>query len=106
MYAVLWQKQCMKLNTTSIKNERGYSTEESIDKALKDAEIVYNESQQSAEDMYLSRTQKDRTFMAASISLFNNASFSYNRLFFEGLTAVLKQIKPKGRERLKATQKS
>jgi hypothetical protein len=88
------------------KNERGFSTEESIDKALKDAEIIYNECQQSAEDMWLSRTQKDRTFMAASISLFNNASFSYQRLFFEGVTAVLKQIKPKGRERLKATQKA
>lgn len=86
--------------------ERGYSEEESISKALKDAEIIYNETQQSAENLWLSKTQKDRTFLSASFSLFNNANFAYGRLFFEGLSTVGKQIKPKGRANLIAFQKA
>jgi hypothetical protein len=88
------------------KNERGYSEEESISKALKDAETIYNETQQSAENLWLSKTQKDRTFLSASFSLFNNANFAYGRLFFEGLSTVGKQIKPKGRANLIAFQKA
>jgi len=64
---------------------RGYSVEEAERRAKLDAEIAFNETQQSSEGMFLSALQKDRDFISRSISLFNNSSFAYGRKFFEGI---------------------
>lgn len=85
---------------------RGYSEEESIDLALKDAEIAYNETMQSAEAGYLAAVQRDKTWWSATFSLFNNASIAYQRLLIEGLKGIGKQLSPKQRADMIAFQKA
>ena len=57
----------------------GLSEEEADKKAKQDATIIYNQSQQSDEDAFVAAVQKDRTFEAAGITTFRNASMGYQR---------------------------
>lgn len=68
--------------------KKRYPEEIAKEKALVAAENIYNETQQSGESLYLSKVQSDRTFMNASFSLFNNASFSYGRQLIEALRGI------------------
>jgi hypothetical protein len=57
----------------------GYGAEQAKEKALADAAIAYNETQQSAEGLFQSAIQKDKTLFAIATSVFNNANFGYTR---------------------------
>lgn len=57
----------------------GMSQEEAETKAKQDATIIYNQSQQSDENAFVSALQLDRTFEAAGLSTFRNASMGYQR---------------------------
>jgi hypothetical protein len=50
-----------------------------IQKALDDATVAYNETQQSAESLFMSAMQNDKTFLATTSSLFNNQNFAMGR---------------------------
>jgi hypothetical protein len=78
----------------------GFSQVASREKALQDADIIYNETQQSAESLFLSKTQSDRTFLAASFSLFNNASFAYTRQMIEALRGIKAQSTQENRDEI------
>ena len=44
------------------------------------AAIAMNTTQQSSEGAYMSVLQSDRTYMSATLSIFNNSNFSYGRI--------------------------
>ena len=57
----------------------GMAEAEADRRAKDDATIIYNQSQQSDEDAFVAAVQKDRTFEAAGITTFRNASMGYQR---------------------------
>ena len=57
----------------------GYSEEQAERRAIQDAEMVYNETQQSGEDAFTSTMQRDRTWWKSLFTIFRNASMSYQR---------------------------
>lgn len=57
----------------------GASYEDARKRALQDAEIGYNLTQQSSEGAFVSAIQKDRTVAANMLSVFRNSSMSYTR---------------------------
>ncbi|MDY4555455.1 MAG: helicase-related protein [Prevotella sp.] len=57
----------------------GYSEEQAERRAIQDAEIVYNETQQSGESAFTSTMQTDRTWWKVLFSIFRNASMAYQR---------------------------
>lgn len=59
--------------------KKGYSKEEADELAKRRASIAFNESQQSSEAAFIAPSQRDRTFLAVQVSLFNNSNFGYGR---------------------------
>lgn len=59
--------------------KKGYSKEEADELAKRRASIAFNESQQSSEAAFIAPLQRDRTFLAVQVSLFNNSNFGYGR---------------------------
>lgn len=57
----------------------GASDEVARKRALQDAEIGYNLTQQSSEGAFVSQIQKDRTVAANMLSVFRNSSMAYTR---------------------------
>jgi len=57
----------------------GASDELAHKRALQDAEIGYNLTQQSSEGAFVSAIQKDRTIAANMLSVFRNSSMAYTR---------------------------
>lgn len=57
----------------------GYGEEQAERRAIQDAEIVYNETQQSGESAFTSTMQTDRTWWKVMFSIFRNASMAYQR---------------------------
>lgn len=68
---------------TKLKRYRkmGYDEARAQEKALIDAAIAYNNSQQSSEGAYVSPLQVDRTWFANAFSVFRSASMGYTRRF-------------------------
>lgn len=66
---------------TKLKRYRkmGYDEARAQEKALIDAAIAYNNSQQSSEGAYVSPLQVDRTWYANAFSVFRSASMGYTR---------------------------
>ena len=58
----------------------GFSEEQAHTKALQDAMIGYNETQQSNEGAFLSEIQKQNTWFTTSLTMFRNSSFGYGRM--------------------------
>lgn len=59
--------------------EIGASDEVARKRALQDAAIAYNLTQQSSEGAFVSAIQKDRTLTANALTVFRNGPFSYTR---------------------------
>ena len=57
----------------------GLSQEEQHKRALKDAAVAYNETQQSAQGAYLSILQKEGGFKAVVMTLYRNSQMAYSR---------------------------
>ena len=70
-----------------------YSPEEAERLARAAATISFNETQQSAEGAYLSQIQKDRDLLSVCASMFNNATFGYNRKMIEGIQELRRDPK-------------
>ena len=60
-------------------------------KAILEAEMRFNETQQSNEGAYLSRLQRQRSFLLAGQTTFRNASFGLHRLRKEALRELFKR---------------
>ena len=65
--------------------KEGYDKDTAHKKAIQDAEIGYNLTQQSSEGAFVSPIQKDRTLFANMWTVFRNSSMSYTR---QSVTAV------------------
>lgn len=74
---------------------RGYSEENAKSRAMTDAELVYNLSQQSTEGFAMSALQMDNGIFSRMVSLFNNSSFSYARQFVQGCRGLRAYIQHK-----------
>lgn len=72
----------------------GYSDEQAERKALQDAAISYNGSQQSSESGFVSEMQVDRTFLNNMLTIFRNSPFSYGRKMTTGLRELKKRLRP------------
>lgn len=72
--------------------KEGYDSEQAKQKALLDAGVAYNESQQSNDPAYLSIMQSEKTVINSMLSIFRNASFSYGRLLYRALHNTKKML--------------
>ena len=72
----------------------GYTDEQAERKALQDAAISYNGSQQSSESGFVSEMQVDRTFLNNMLTIFRNSPFSYGRKMTTGLREMKKRLRP------------
>jgi hypothetical protein len=68
--------------------KQGLSEAEANEKALFDAAIAYNESQQSARDEFLAPVQKSETWWARGMTTFMNNNFGYLRKQAEGVLQI------------------
>lgn len=65
--------------------EAGYSEKQADRKAKQDATILYNQTQQSSENAFVSAMQKDRTFLSVMLTVFRNSPMSYQRQLHDAL---------------------
>ncbi|NDV46104.1 hypothetical protein D0T49_03490 [Paludibacter sp. 221] len=77
----------------SIYKKQGLTEEEANERALFDAAIAGNESQQSAMDVFLSPIQKSETLWARGLTTFMNANFGYLRKQVEGVLQLARSKK-------------
>lgn len=77
--------------------QEGYSDEVADKRAKQDAEISFNETQQSSENAFLSALQKDRTFVHQALTVFRNSSFGFTRRSIEA-ARNLRRMAKKGYE--------
>lgn len=59
--------------------KEGYNEEQAESRAIQDAEIAYNQTQQSSEGAFLSTMQVDRSWLSVMFTVFRNASMAYMR---------------------------
>ena len=74
--------------------KEGYSEEQAMEKAKGDASMLFNQTQQSSEGMYLSRMQVDRTYGSLLFSVFRNSSMSYTRMMIDSLRSLRQMFTP------------
>lgn len=66
----------------------GYSKEMAHEKAIIDAEVIFNLSQQSSEAMYISLLQNDRSMISLAFTNFRNSSMAYARQQIQALREI------------------
>ena len=66
----------------------GFSEEDADKKAKMDATTVYNETQQSSGNEFLSLMQSDRTVASVALSVYRNSSMGYQRQLHQGLRTL------------------
>ena len=72
----------------------GYSEEQAMERARGDASMLFNQTQQSSEGMYLSRMQVDRTYGSLLFSVYRNSSMSYTRMMIDSLRSLRQMCTP------------
>ena len=77
----------------------GYSEEKADEMAKRDAEILYNQTQQSTENAFVSPIQLDRTVMSVTLSTYRNSSMAYQRQLHDAIRTTAKMMKPGYRQR-------
>lgn len=73
----------------------GFSKDEAHRRAIQDAEIIFNLSQQSSELPYLSLLQNDRSYLTTCITNFRNSPMSYLRQSIQSKRELINMIKSK-----------
>lgn len=76
----------------------GYTEEVADKKAKQDAEILYNQTQQSSEGAFLSRMQVDRGWISVLFSIFRNSSMAYTRQVYDAMRNLRRNLTPGGRK--------
>lgn len=84
--------------------ERGLDAGEADRQAKILAAIAMNTTQQSSEGAYMSVLQSDRTYMSATLSIFNNSSFAFGRIAQQAFK-VLTMSKARREEVLEARKR-
>ena len=76
----------------------GYSEEKADEMARRDAEILYNQTQQSSENAFVAPVQLDRTVMAVTLTTYRNSSMAYQRQLHDAIRSLRRMLKPGYRE--------
>lgn len=86
---------------TKLRNylKEGFDQATAHSKACSDAEIAFNLSQQSGENMYLSTMQNDRNFLTSVFTVFRNSPMSYARQTYQSARELYNSLQPGGKER-------
>lgn len=77
----------------------GYSEADAEKKAVQDAEVLYNQTQQSSEGAFTSTMQVDRSWLSVLFTVFRNASMSYQRQLHDAFRNFKHNLTPGGRAR-------
>ena len=77
----------------------GYDEQNAERKAIQDAEIAYNQTQQSSEGAFTSTIQVDRSWLSVMFTVFRNSSMSYTRQLYDALRNLKHNLTPGGRAR-------
>ena len=73
--------------------KEGYSEEQADKRAKQDAEVVYNQTQQSSEGAFLSPMQVDRSWLSVMFTVFRNASMAYQRQLNDAVRNLKRDMK-------------
>lgn len=80
----------------------GFDAETAKEKAMLDASVAYNETQQSSHSAYMSAMQLDRTAASVALTVFRNASMAYERRMLRALSNMKKRMNPDYKDESKA----
>ena len=72
----------------------GYSPEQARKRAMEDATILFNQTQQSSESPFLSTMQVDRSWLSVLFTVFRNSSMSYTRQVYDGMRNLKRNLTP------------
>lgn len=78
--------------------KEGYNEEQADQRARQDAEIAYNETQQSSEGAFLSSMQVDRSWLSVMFTVFRNSSMAYQRQLHDALRNLKRDLRKGNRE--------
>ena len=83
----------------------GYSQEEAEHRANQDAEVLYNQTQQSSEGPFTSTMQVDRSWLSVLFTVFRNASMAYTRQLHDALRNFKRNLTGNYAERIEFMKK-
>lgn len=74
--------------------KEGYPTEAAEKRAMQDATILFNQTQQSSESPFLSTMQVDKDWLSVMFTVFRNSSMSYTRQEFDAMRNLKRNLTP------------
>lgn len=72
----------------------GYPTDAAEKRALQDATILFNQTQQSSESPFLSTMQVDKDWLSSMFTVFRNSSMSYTRQQYDAMRNLKRNLTP------------
>lgn len=77
----------------------GYTREQAEKRAKQDATILFNETQQSSENAFLSAMQLDRTWVSVALTVFRNSSMGFQRQLVDAVRNLGHKMQPGYKEK-------
>lgn len=74
--------------------KEGYPTDAAEKRAMQDAAILFNQTQQSSESPFLSTMQVDRSWLSVLFTIFRNSAMSYTRQEFDAVRNLKRNLTP------------
>lgn len=74
--------------------KEGYPTDAAEKRAMQDATILFNQTQQSSESPFLSTMQVDKDWLSTLFTAFRNSSMSYTRQGYDALRNLKRNLTP------------
>lgn len=72
--------------------KEGYPTDAAEKRAMQDAAILFNQTQQSSESPFLSTMQVDRSWLSVLFTVFRNSAMSYTRQEFDAMRNLKRNL--------------
>ncbi len=72
----------------------GYPTDAAEKRAIQDATILFNQTQQSSESPFLSTMQVDKDWLSTMFTVFRNSSMSYTRQQYDAMRNLKRNLTP------------
>lgn len=72
----------------------GYPTDAAENRAMQDATILFNQTQQSSESPFLSTMQVDKDWLSSLFTVFRNSSMSYTRQVYDATRNLKRNLTP------------
>jgi len=74
--------------------KEGYPTDAAEKRAMQDATILFNQTQQSSESPFLSTMQVDKDWLSTLFTVFRNSNMSYTRQEFDAMRNLKRNLTP------------